>query len=169
METVVAQTIRNLDIIIVDDASTDTTPDVIAQWELRDERVKSLRFALGTNGGAGQPSNRGIELCSIESKYLAFVDGDDFIAPTMYEKMVAKAEEHNPPLDYVLANFAVIDENLELTPNYDQDRWGDLINPIKLTPHKHLKLFHISPVPWRKLYNMDFIRRHQLRFPEGEE
>jgi glycosyltransferase involved in cell wall biosynthesis len=172
LETVVAQTIRNLDIIIVDDASTDNTPNVVAAWQARDKRIRSLRLPIGTNGGAGQPTNRGIELCSRKSKYLALVDGDDFIAPTMYEKMVAKAEEKNPPLDYVLANFAIIDENLGLVPAYDMHSWGNLTGgegePAFLKPHKYPKLFSISPVPWRKLYNMDFIQRHRLRFPEGD-
>jgi glycosyltransferase involved in cell wall biosynthesis len=68
LESVTAQTIRNLDIIIVDDASTDTTPEVMAEWEAKDKRIRTLSLHIGTNGGAGQPTNRGIELCKPESK-----------------------------------------------------------------------------------------------------
>jgi hypothetical protein len=98
------------------------------------------------------------------------VDGDDFIAPRMYEKMVSKAEAHDPPLDMVIANFAIIDENFKMIPNYDEKHFLGLIQESKkrgvLNPRFHPKLFRISPVPWRKLYNMDFVRRHSLRFPE---
>jgi glycosyltransferase involved in cell wall biosynthesis len=70
LETVTAQTVRNLDIIIVDDASTDDTGEVMSRWEAKDSRIRSLRLMMGTNGGAGQPTNRGIELCRPESKVL---------------------------------------------------------------------------------------------------
>jgi hypothetical protein len=103
-------------------------------------------------------------------QYLALVDGDDFIAPSMLEKMVAKAQEHDPPLDFVVANFAIVDEKLNLSPNYDEAHFWGLVEEsrkgVVLKPHTHPALFEISPVPWRKLYNMDFIRRHSLRFPE---
>jgi glycosyltransferase involved in cell wall biosynthesis len=171
LETITAQTLKNLDIVIVDDASTDSTHDLVATWKEKDARIRYLRLPIGTNGGAGQPTNRGIELCSPDSKYLALLDGDDFIAPTMYEKMVGKAEERQPPVDFVLANFAVIDESLVLAPNYDQDRWDCLVRKGSrklLRPFTDPALFQISPVPWRKLYSMDFIRHHRLRFAEGD-
>jgi hypothetical protein len=91
----------------------------------------------------------------------------------MYEKMLAKAEEHTPVLDYVLTNFALIDEHLSLSPNYDQPAWITLVSAVGapgkfLAPHLNPEIFRISAVPWRKLYSMDFVRRHSLRFPEGD-
>jgi glycosyltransferase involved in cell wall biosynthesis len=68
LESVTQQTVRNLEIIVVDDASTDNFAEVMAQWEAKDKRIRSLRLPLGTVGGAGQPTNRGIESCSPESK-----------------------------------------------------------------------------------------------------
>jgi hypothetical protein len=102
-------------------------------------------------------------------QYLALVDGDDFIAPTMYETMVAKAEE-DEQLDYVLANFAMIDEDLVLSPNYDQAAWSKLVTDYSApgAPYLNPMVFRLSPVPWRKLYSMHFIRQHSLRFPEGD-
>jgi hypothetical protein len=68
LETVTQQTIRNLEIIVVDDASTDNSASVISQYLSRDERIRSLLLPSGTLGGAGQPTNRGIESCSPESE-----------------------------------------------------------------------------------------------------
>jgi glycosyltransferase involved in cell wall biosynthesis len=161
-----------MDIIIVDDHSTDKTAEVAAAWASRDKRIRSLVLPVGTNGGAGQPTNRGIELCHNESKYLAFVDGDDYIAPKMYQKMVARAEKDK--LDFAVANFKLVydDPQPKRRPkeNYDHKYWAQLVSLGKkvLKPSVTENLFRISPVPWRKLYSMDFIRTHQLRFPEGD-
>ena len=106
LDSITSQTYPHLDIIVVDDASTDNTTEVVAQRAARDSRIRHLRLPVGTNGGAGQPTNRGIEQCKAESRYLALVDGDDYIGPKMYASMVDMAKRR--VLDVVVCNFQLV-------------------------------------------------------------
>ena len=81
IESIVNQTYKNLEIILVDDESPDNCPEICDKWAERDSRIKVIHKE---NGGAGSARNAGIEASSGE--WIGFVDGDDWIEPNMYEK-----------------------------------------------------------------------------------
>jgi glycosyltransferase involved in cell wall biosynthesis len=146
------------------------------QWVIKDQRVSRLKLRLGSNGGAGQPTNRGIERCT--GTYVALADGDDYMDRTMLQKLVREAESRR--LDLTLCNFQKVDANLKKIRAYDQKSWNSLVknqqgadggsswNKNLLVSRKHADLFRISPVPWRKLYRREFIESNNIRFPEGD-
>lgn len=82
METVVNQTYKNLEIILVDDGSTDLTSDICDSWEKKDNRVRVIHKE---NGGQSSARNCGLEIA--KGQYIGFVDSDDWIEIDMYEHL----------------------------------------------------------------------------------
>lgn len=80
--SIVNQTYKNLEIILVDDGSTDKCPDVCDEWAQRDSRIRVLHKA---NGGLSDARNAGLDVANGE--YIAFVDSDDYVAVEMVEAL----------------------------------------------------------------------------------
>lgn len=80
IQSIVVQTHKNLEIILVDDGSPDNCPQMCDEWAKKDERIKVVHKK---NGGLSSARNAGLETSS--GSYIGFVDSDDFIEPDMYE------------------------------------------------------------------------------------
>jgi len=87
MESIVNQTYRNLEIIMVDDGSPDNCPNICDEWARKDLRIKVIHKK---NGGLSDARNKGMEIATGE--YIAFVDSDDFIDLNMYSIMIEALE-----------------------------------------------------------------------------
>lgn len=87
LETALAQTLREIEIVCVDDASTDATPDVIERFAARDPRVRLIRH--DENRSAFQSRRTGILAATAE--YVLFLDGDDELTPDAAQKALARA------------------------------------------------------------------------------
>lgn len=163
--SVLNQSYSNIELIIVNDASTDNSLNIINMYAKQDARIRLINLEFNTLGGAGIPSNIGID--QTKGKYLAFADSDDILDKFAIEKMVASAEQLGS--DVVIADFCTFnDETREITPGYDKDRWEKLpINTI-FSPKDHPEVFTLSPVPWRKLYKISYLTQFHIRFPEGD-
>ncbi len=83
VKSIVGQTYRELEIILVDDGSTDSSGELCDEWAAKDERIRVIHKA---NGGQGEARNAGVE--AAHGAYIGFVDSDDEIAPGMYEKLL---------------------------------------------------------------------------------
>lgn len=91
LESVLAQTYRNLEVLVVDDGSKDDTPDIVARVASRDERVRLLRQS---NGGVASARNLAIGVSS--GTYIAPVDADDIWFPSKIERQVDSLERAGP-------------------------------------------------------------------------
>ncbi len=80
VESILHQTYRNLEIILVDDGSTDGSGEIIEKIKEKDDRIKVIRKE---NGGVSSARNAGLDIA--QGEYIGFVDGDDRIEPDMYE------------------------------------------------------------------------------------
>ena len=87
LDSVISQTYRNLEIICVDDGSTDKTPEILADYASADKRIRVIRQE---NSGLSVSRNRGIE--AAQGKYLYFLDSDDYILPDHFEKLIPVME-----------------------------------------------------------------------------
>ncbi len=83
VQSVVNQTYRNLEIILVDDGSPDNCGKMCELWSEKDHRIKVIHKL---NGGLSDARNAGLAICA--GKYVGFVDSDDYIEPEMYEKLL---------------------------------------------------------------------------------
>jgi len=89
IESIKNQTYRDLEIIMVDDGSTDNTPELVDRVAASDSRIKAFHKA---NGGSSSARNLGIR--NATGDYLGFVDADDYIEPDMYEKLARAIMEN---------------------------------------------------------------------------
>lgn len=104
VESLLRQTYQDFEIIIVDDASTDGTPDLLSKLQEGDKRILSIRS--DKNIGPGAARNLGI--ARAKGKYIAIMDDDDLSVPERFELQVAYLEEH-PETDLVFSNIEHID------------------------------------------------------------
>jgi len=110
--SVLAQTHPHVEVIVVNDGSTDETPALLAQWQARDPRVRAVHQS---NGGLAAARNAGLNVAC--GQYVAFLDADDVIRPEKLERQIAYLEAH-PHTDLVYSDYGTADA--ELRPLTDE-------------------------------------------------
>ena len=84
IHSIQTQTLRNIEIILVDDESPDRCPEICDAYAKEDDRIKVIHKK---NGGLGYARNAGIEIAL--GSFIAFIDSDDYIEPDMFQVLVA--------------------------------------------------------------------------------
>lgn len=110
VESLVGQTLLNIEIILVDDLSPDRTPEMCDEWAKKDSRIRVVHKVQ--NGGLGLACNTGIEVSTGE--YIAFCDSDDYVDKDMYETMYNAAAKEN--VDVVFSGIKTVDQNGVVRP-----------------------------------------------------
>jgi hypothetical protein len=176
VESVLQQTYKNVEIIVVDDNSNDGTAMLLLRKyatappgpDTNTPTLQVVSLPHNTNGGAGQPSNIGIDSCSDYTDYVMFADGDDYMELDAVEIMVSHAEVFNS--DIVMADFDVVmplpDGTVVSEPSYDFRHWDEVPTDIPFNILTHPRVLRTSPVPWRKMYKRKMLIKYDLRFPE---
>lgn len=95
LDSILAQTYTNLEIIVVNDGSKDGTAAVIDSYAARDSRIKAIHKE---NGGVTPARLRG--LAEAKGEYIGFVDGDDYIEPQMYTRLMENLQTHNAQISH---------------------------------------------------------------------
>jgi len=157
IDSIINQTYRNLEIILVDDGSPDKCPDICDEYAKLDSRIKVIHKK---NGGLSSARNAGLDIATGE--YIAFVDSDDFVDYDMYENMLYRIKKENA--DIAICNFDNVDEYLCSIDELNS------ISPIKDNIYNKLQLFEYLGQPnywywvvaWNKLYKKDIFK--ELRF-----
>lgn len=121
IESVLAQTYTNWELIIVDDCSTDNTDEIVGHY-LTDERIRYIKNE--TNSGAALSRNRALR--EAKGKWIAFLDSDDLWEPDKLEKQIAFMENNGYHFSYT--NYVEIDE--ESIPNGNR-----VTGPKRITKH----------------------------------
>ena len=88
--SVISQTYKNLEIILVDDGSPDNCPAMCDDWANKDKRIRVIHKE---NGGVASARNAGLKVATGE--FIAFIDSDDWVAVGMYEMLLSAIKEHN--------------------------------------------------------------------------
>lgn len=113
VESIVNQTYKNLEIILVDDGSTDSSGQKCDEWKAKDSRIVVIHKK---NGGQAEARNFGLD--SSTGDYIGFVDSDDLISVSMYEEMLKVAVEHN--VDVVGCRHVMFDDTKQ--PCFEDNR-----------------------------------------------
>lgn len=167
IDSILAQSLGDMEVIIVDDGSTDETPSIIKNYAELDDRIKPILFADNTIGGVASAANAGLEVAT--GDYIGFADGDDVYDSEMFGKLYRAAVKNDSDLamcQFMLQN-AITGERVE---SDDKKNWSDIetITSFDLDDSKKKKILSFSPVPWRKIYRGDMVRSRALRFPVGD-
>jgi len=109
VNSLVNQTLRDIEIILVDDESPDHVPEMCDGWAEKDSRIKVIHKK---NGGLGMACNSGIEVATGE--FIAFCDSDDWVELNMYEEMYNEAVSHSA--DAVYSGIQRINDSGIITP-----------------------------------------------------
>lgn len=152
------QTYPNLEIILVDDGSTDDSGNICDVWAEKDARIRVIHKE---NGGLSDARNAGIAVA--EGEYIAFVDGDDWIDATMYEDMLRAMITFDA--DLCVCNYkevsrhGVNDTSTEDVTVFD----GKEILEVFINEDE---TYQIQNAAWNKLYKRSLMG--DLRFPQGK-
>ncbi len=161
--SILNQTYKNFELIIVNDASTDESLKVIDMYAKLDSRIKKINLNCNTLGGAGIPSNIGMK--QAKGKYIGFLDSDDFIVGDAFEVLVRKAEESDA--EVVIGDFKTFNHtSRDLILAYDKPKWRSLPVGKVFSVTEFPQVLRMSPVPWRKLYKREFLNENNITFPE---
>ena len=161
MESVVAQTLRDIEIICVNDGSADGSFKILKEYEKRDKRVTLISQE---NRGYGYAMNRGIMYASGE--YIGIVEPDDYIVPDMYQELYQTAK--NNELDFVKADF------YRFTTEPDGE-CGLVYNHLSPDPDDYNKVFNPGKCPealrfimntWSGIYRREFLEKYGIRHHE---
>ncbi|MGF6822448.1 glycosyltransferase involved in cell wall biosynthesis [Microbacterium sp. ZKA21] len=165
ISSVLDQDFADLELIIVDDASTDNGRAIIEKYWKKDKRVRVFGLDHNTLGGAGIPSNVGIRAAL--GTYVAFADSDDHVTRDGLAMLVASAQSNKA--DLAVGDFRTFTaEDATGTESYDRAVWADLPVGEVISAASNPDLFRLSPVPWRKLYRREFLQEHDILYPEGD-
>lgn len=104
INSVIAQTYSNWEMIIIDDCSSDNSVDVINQSISKDNRIKLIQNK--ENKGAAETRNVGLKIA--KGRYIAFLDSDDLWLPTKLEEQIAFMEKGNYPISFT--KYGIVDE-----------------------------------------------------------
>ena len=153
LDSLVNQTLQEIEIVLINDGSTDDSLAIINQY--KEKHPDKIKVISKENGGQGAARNLGIKECS--GDYIGFVDSDDYVDIHMYEEMLTLAEQEN--LDLVECEYQYIrEETGEQLKTY-----GDVRN------YKGQKDMFLNPLvsPWNKLIRADILKNMEQVFPEG--
>ena len=159
VRSVLGQSMRGVEALVVDDASTDGT-EAVARRLASDPRVRYVR--MDTNSGAaGRPRNVGID--AARGDYVMFLDSDDVLDPHAARALVAAAEDTGAEL--VAGRWVRVRPE---APEREQDPWYvDLFQHTVTTTLQDRPDLLYDTLATNKLFRADFLRRTALRFPEG--
>ena len=160
LDSIVNQTYSNLEIILVNDGSSDNSGQICDDYAAKDSRIKVIHQP---NQGPGAARNIGFETATAE--WITCIDSDDFISPDCIERVV-DAQINNPQADMIIWGIKGFTEengvlNMFSLPYFDKN-----ISPGNNIITNRLKT-KIPVGPCDKLYRASIIKEHNLRFPVG--
>lgn len=156
IESVLEQTLEEIELVCVDDGSTDRTGSIIDEMARCDKRITVIHKK---NGGYGESLNVGFR--AAKGDYLGIVESDDYILPGMYKTLYEVAEAND--LDFVKSDFYKIwgdGKNRRLVRENTCNKSGYYCEI--LNPSENLDLFNMQMMNWTGLYRRAFLEKHGI-------
>lgn len=155
MDSVLNQTYRNLEIILVDDGSPDRSGELCDRYAQEDPRVRVIHKK---NGGAADARNHGLDAAS--GDYIAFIDSDDWVETDMYECLMRELQKNHAKL-CVCGRYDVVNGEKLIGLGPTRNAYLDEKEAFRAL----LREEELDSAPWDKLYDKSIFE--ELRFPVG--
>ena len=165
MDSVIGQTLKDIEIICVDAGSEDGTLEILQDYAAKDPRISIIN---SEKKSYGYQMNLGFD--AAKGEYLGIVETDDFADPDMFEKLYDQAVKDDA--DVVKSGFyyywSTPVERDEPCPVASEMMCAKVLCPIKdfKTPMEQAEFYNIKPTIWSAIYKADFIRKNDIRFNE---
>ena len=155
VRSIVEQTHRNLEIILVDDGSPDHCPTMCDAWAAKDSRIKVIHKK---NGGGGEARNVALDIA--KGQYIGLIDSDDYIEPHMYAHLLSLMDE-----DVDIAECGILETESDHTALDDGSCFESKIYSVQEAMKLHIADSLFRQTPPNKLYRRSTIEG--IRFPVG--
>ena len=160
LDSILGQTYKDLEVILIDDGSTDSSGSICDRYAEKDKRIKVIHKE---NGGLSDARNTGLDI--INGDYVLFVDSDDLIKQNMIELLVDKMQKNNSEI--VFFNAIIF---------YDSNKNNDhyMLSENEYPPCTGIEMFseRVRKLQWFPgvqfhFFTTDLLRREKLRFKKG--
>jgi len=167
LDSLLGQTYQNLEVLCVDDGSSDNSAEIIRKYQNRDSRIRLIEKE---NGGVSSARNLGIE--EAKGEYIAFLDADDYVELSAYKTMIDRLEKEQS--DITFCRFVrfwpngkiqyTVEENLPKLAENPQDIKYFLLSTQGRTEENVLYTPDIHGAIWRSVFHRAIINRYDIRF-----
>ena len=164
LSTLIYQSLDDIEIICINDASTDNSKEIVQNYAKNDTRIILLNTEI--QSGQSYARNLGLEIASGE--YIGFADSDDWCSVDMFEKLYTSAKQNNT--DITMCMTQVYDDT-------EQKLYSDDYYSLKAFEYFKDNVFNINDakdiilentaVLWNKIYRRNFLASHNIKFKEG--
>ena len=159
LDSIVGQTLKDIEIICVDDGSTDRSLSILREYEQKDPRIKVI---TKPNAGYGHSMNMGLDAATGE--YMGIVDSDDYILPDMYETLYSHASTEN--LDMVRSDYYKFYETSNGTFSTYWVSMHKKYCDVAYCPKEQPLIYSHAVLIPSGIYKIEFLRKNGIRFNE---
>lgn len=153
LKSLIKQTLKDIEIICINDGSADNSPKILKQYATKDQRIKII---TKKNTGYGDSMNQGLKIA--KGEYIGILEPDDFAEPDMFETLYNLA--HKFDADMAKGNYYFHRQG--------QDKISQIIKPDEadrlINPLKNQHIFHQPPDIWAAIYRREFLIQHHINF-----
>lgn len=157
LDSVINQTLKDIEIICINDGSTDNSLEILTKYSKKDSRITVINKK---NGGVASARNAGLK--AVKADYIGFVDPDDWIEPETYEAALNKMLE-DPELDLLSWGVNAFEENEDGAKYLYRSH-------LKITGRHEMNddiCFGTVVTVWNKLFRREIIQKNNVFFPHG--
>ncbi|HFI0659736.1 TPA: glycosyltransferase family 2 protein [Streptococcus suis] len=159
MESICNQTYENIEILLINDGSTDESEQICVDFMARDPRI---RYFLKENGGLSDARNYGIERAC--GNYLAFIDSDDFVESDFILRLYDALVQQNASV--AIAGFSKVDENGTILKKEQLENEELVLTGREVCKKLHSEKGQVFVVAWNKLYKKELFTN--LKYAKGK-
>ncbi|MDD5020571.1 MAG: glycosyltransferase family 2 protein [Endomicrobiaceae bacterium] len=156
--SIISQTFENIEIIIINDCSTDNSYQIIQEYQEKDKRIITIN--LEKNTGLGNTRNTGLKHST--GKYIVFIDSDDWVEKNYIETLCNSIEKNN--CDFVIATHYTYDNSTKKLKSFKQKEFFYKNEVDSIAKKQKLITLRMIWSVWNKIYKRDFLTANNISF-----
>ena len=156
LDSLINQTLKEIEIICINDGSKDSSPEIIKSYAKKDKRIKVINKE---NSGYGDSMNQGLKKATGE--YVGIVESDDFIDTDAFEKLykIAKSEKGEVVKSNFYEYYGDDKKDKGVSDLFPMDEIGRVVDP-----REEHQIFYQPPCIWAAIYNREFLEKNEIKF-----